>query len=310
MISVINLLNQKESQLAAYSQYDFLNEIDQLKLTKETVVDPLINELNSKMIEIDEINIANETHFFLYKKLDWDTEYFGFPVYSIKMVLYNHNDLQVLNKAINEFIKHKIKPGEYWFTNVPSDEILIVQALCNTLFKLVETRLGFYLGSISDFESEHYPVRMAIIEDADDLRKVSMKMRNRYDRVHADPAFSTEQADKYLGKFVEESLKGFADFVLVPDIGDIRPFGFLAWKKPVEVLGKRISKIVLTAVDNSIQRGWLFKLLTEMKHLAKGLGTDYITTITQAPNKPAIHIYQKAGFVLKSVTHIFSIKLS
>jgi len=309
MICIQDLLEQRTSDLIAWSPYNFIRDVNSSLLVKTTVIDPLLKDLYDGCFQIKEINIGSTSNFFLFKKLEWDTDYFGFPVYNIRMIAYDHNDVFILNEAIKEFFLSVIRKAEYWFINIPADDILLVQGLCNTSFKLVETRLSYFLADICNFKSDRFPVRKAGIADKDDLRRVAIKMRNNYDRVHADPAFSTEQADEYLGTFIEESLKGFADYVLVPDTGSVKPFGFLAANKPIEILERKISKLVLTAVDSSVQKGWLFRLLTEMIYLVKNEGADYMTTVTQAANKPAVAIWEKAGFRLNSVSHIFSIKL-
>ena len=94
--------------------------------------------------------------------------------------------------------------------------------------------------------------------------------------------------------------------VLVPDVAGEKPFGFLAANNPKPVLGHNIAKLVLAAVDNSKQKGWLFHLLSGVIYELKGQRTDILTTITQASNKPAIRIWEKAGFRLGFVTHVYS----
>jgi len=300
------ILESKERELIIYSPYNFIRNVDQITLTNETLITPLLKDISEDLYKIGKITVKKEPHFFIYKKLEWDTKYFGFPVYNIHLILYNHENLQILNSAILEFAKKFIENNCYWFINVPCEDILLVQALCSTTFRLVETRLNLHLDNIQLFESEHYPTRLAEFSDSQELRRIAIKMRNKFDRVHADPSFSIEQADAYLGTFAEETIKGFTDFVIVPDVKGMKPFGFLAGNKPVDIMGIKIAKLVLTAVDNSIQRGWLYKLLIEMIFKIKQEKADYITTITQAANKPSIHVWEKAGFKLSSVTHIFS----
>lgn len=308
MVHFEEILEFNKNQLAFYSPYNFIRNVDPITLTRETFINPLLRNIDNDIYKVVQITVNKGIHLFIYKKLEWDTKYFGFPVYNIQLILCTHENMQILNSAIKEFAEKYIEKNCYWFINVPCEDILLVQALCSTTFRLVETRLNYYLNNIQNFELGHYPSRLAEPSDIQELRKVAIKMRNNFDRVHADPAFSTKQADAYLGTFVEESIKGFADFVIVPDVKGLTPFGFLAANKPVDILGNKISKVVLTAIDSSIQRGWLFKLLTEMIHNIKLEGADYLTTITQAANKPAIHVYVKAGFNLGFVTHIFSIK--
>ena len=300
------LLNNRKAGLMVYSPFNFLNEFDAGKLSEETFIKPLLKEINDGSCKIGEVSVKGKRHFFIYKNLKWDSQYFRFSVNRIELILFNHSDSGLLHSAITSFVREYIKPGEYFFLNVPCEEILLIQALSGTGFRLVETRLNYYLSDIQNYDSQRYPVRKADTGDIPVLKKIAEKMRNRYDRTHADPAFSTEEADHYLGTFIEESVKGFADMVLIPDIAGAEPFGFLAANKPQKVMGKNIAKLVLAAVDNTNYKGWLYKLLSEVIYELKNYSTDYLTTITQASNRPAIQTWERAGFKLGYTTHIYS----
>jgi len=303
---VKSLLEERKIELSVYSPFNFLHQIDPDKLCEETFIKPLLQDILTGICKVDEVIVKGHKHFFIYKNLKWDSDYFKFKVNRIELILFNHNDLKVLNIALRRFIKDFIRPGEYFFINIPCEEIILIQAISDTGFRLVETRLNFYLSNIKKYQAQRYPVRKANEEDIQILKKIASRMRNKYDRVHADSSFRTEQADSYLGTFVEESIKGFADMVIIPDIDGVEPFGFLAANNPVKVLGLNIARLVLAAVDNSNHKGWLFKLLSEVIYALKNKSTDYLTTITQASNKPAIHTWEKAGFKLAYTTHIFS----
>jgi dTDP-4-amino-4,6-dideoxy-D-galactose acyltransferase len=300
------ILELKKKELFLYTPYNFLRDIDQDSLTEKVLINPLLKDIHDGVSELVKIVVGNREHYFIYKKLEWDSNYFGFPVFKVLMILYNHEESGTLNRAINKFAETYISRGAYWFFDVPDEDLKVVQALGSTKFRMVETRLNFYLHNIQNSIYENFPVRLALKEDIQELRDVAIKMRNRFDRVHSDPAFTSEQADAYLATFVEQSIKGFADIVLVPDVPDLKPFGFLAGNKPVNVSGHNIAKLVLTAVDGSVQRGWLFKLLSSMICKVKEEQADIMTTNTQAANRASISVWEKAGFKLSFVTHIFS----
>jgi dTDP-4-amino-4,6-dideoxy-D-galactose acyltransferase len=302
------LLYDKKEELLIYSPYNFIRNIDKIKLVEDTLIKPLLINIQNNKNQIQIINIENQQHFFITKLLDWDTNYFGFPVYKIELIIYNHQIKSILNKAIKSYIKHYVERNSYHFINIPCEDIMLTQALCNTGFQLVETRLNYFLSNLQNYKINHYPIRRAGHRDIKLLSQIAIKMRNNFDRVHADPAFSKEIADVYLGTFISECIKGFSDIVLVPDIPGIKPFGFLAGNKPDDIIGIKVSKLVLAAVDNTVQKGWLFKLLSQMISILKEANADWLTTITQASNRPAINVWEKAGFKLGFTTHIFSIK--
>lgn len=303
-----NLLRYKK-RLSLSNNYSFIREVEDQILFNNAVLEPALQIVNSENCNVVEITIDNYDHLFIVKKLPWDSDYFGFPCFSVEYVLFNHSDYNILRNALNAFIKSNLMPNSYYTINVPSEDIVLVQALSSTGFNLVETRLNYFLK----LNENHSPTNIDIIKEANltdipHLRSVAIKMRNRFDRVHADPTFSQDAADQYLAKYVEESVKGFADIVLkvVDDKGV--PFGFLAGNYPIELSGIRVSKLVLAAVDSSIQKGRLYDLLREMIYRVKLKNADYLTTITQAANIPAIRAWEKAGFSMFKATHLYSIK--
>lgn len=302
------LLRHKE-RLSLYNDYSFIRGVDDRVLFNDAVLEPAWQIINNEYCQVTEIIIDNCAHLFIVKKLPWDSDYFGFPCFSVEYVLFNHGDHKILRNALNAFIKSNLAPNSYYTINAPSGDIVLVRALSSTRFNLVETRLNYFLK----LGQNQVPASIDIIKEASltdipHLRSVAIKMRNRFDRVHADPAFSQDAADQYLARFVEESVKGFADLVLkiVDDKGV--PFGFLAGNYPTEISGTQVSRLVLAAVDSSVQKGGLYDLLREMIYRVKIKNADYLTTITQAANIPAIRVWEKAGFSLFKATHLYSIK--
>ena len=173
MKNIEKILEYKKTELGIYSPFGFLRDADKISLTKETVIDPVIKGIHTGDYKIFDIIVNREIHYFIAKKLEWDTGYFGFPVYNIHLILFNHGDWGILNSAIEAFAKKHIQKGAYWFLNVPSDDILMVQALCSTRFRLVETRLNYYLSDIQSYKADHYPTRLANTEDIQELSRVA-----------------------------------------------------------------------------------------------------------------------------------------
>ena len=300
------MLDLKASELISYSPFSFLHSAGDDILTWETFINPLKKEISEEVNKIRELDVDGYKHYFVWRELPWDSKYFRRKVIRLDLVLFDHDRADIVSKAINRFIAGTIHNNDYIFLNVPCEDLLLLQGLSRTGFRLVETRLNYYFSGFESAEPSLLPVRRASVEDIPALRDVAIKMRNRYDRVHADPAFTDEEGDAYLGTFIEESVKGFADMVLVPDVTGEKPFGFLAANNPIPVMGHNIAKLVLAAVDNSKQKGWLYHLLSGVIYELKGQRTDILTTITQASNKPAIRIWEKAGFSLGFVSHVYS----
>jgi len=302
------IIYQKPNNFLDFTQYSFLKGIDKLKLLQETVLEPLKRQIDGRITTIKSIEIEKQNYYFITKYLKWDSDYFGFPCYNLEMILSESEDIVSLNDAIIVYLSEFANSNSYVTFNIPSSQVAVIQALGSTAFKLIETRLNYSLELKNSQSKLNNPVRKATIEDIPVLRDVAKKMRNKFDRIHADNSFTEVEADDYLGMFAEQAVKGFADIVLVPNLVDHPPFAFLAGNLPIDMQGEKVSKLVLAASDSSVQKGWLYPLLLELINIVKADGANFLTTITQAANKPAIKIWEKAGFHLYNITHVYSYK--
>jgi len=305
-----NLLHVKKHSLINYSPYKFIRKLNNQHLISKTVIEPLLSELDDENVSVIEIQEGSFNHIFILKKLIWDSSYFGFDNYKIMNVLYEHDNIFILINAIKSFKNNYCNvKNAYYFIDLPSEEVLLQQAFTGNSFRLVESRLNYFYEGLKDYEpKERFKTRLANEDDAEYLKGVAMKMRNNFDRVHADAYIDPVVADDYIGQFAFNSVMGFADFVLVPDIENKPPIGFLAFNKPSMVGSYKVSKLVLAAIDNTNDKGWLFKLLSETIFLLKEYKVDYLTTITQTSNFSAFKTWEKFGFKLSYVTNILVLK--
>lgn len=298
---------QYQALLQHYNPFRFLPGSGQAAALSQLVAQPLSGNPHLKVYTLSP---QATDHHFLVNHLQWDSHYFGFDCFQIEMVLYNHTNYRLLREAIEWFVR-LLPQGSYTTFTVPATDIVMMQALSGSPFLLVEPRVNYALN-LQGLSQAEFPtdstVGIAAPEEAVVLRDVASRCRNPFDRVHADPAFSTEVADAYLGVFASESVKGFADVVF--KISDERgtPYGFLAANKPVTRLGYRVSKLVLAAADVSVGRGSLHTLLRAVTAWCIDQGADYLTTITQAANGAAIRAWEKGGFSLYAVTQVYSLK--
>jgi dTDP-4-amino-4,6-dideoxy-D-galactose acyltransferase len=303
-----DLLKHRD-RLAFYNNYRFIREVDVDLIFTDTLLNPLIKSINSEEVEVKTCWIEQYRHLFIIKKLAWDSEYFSFPCYNIDFILFEHDDYKVLRDAINLFVSTQLPKGSYFTINIPSEDLVLTKAISSNQFVLVESRLHYFIRINKNISSvNNDSILKANISDIPILKAIAVKMRNKFDRVHADSTFSDEVADNYLAKFAEESVKGFADIVLKIIDENKVPYGFLASNYPVNICTKLVSKLVLAAVDSSVHSGKLIELLKEMMFQLSLKNSDYLTTITQTSNIPAIRVWEKAGFSLFKVTNLFSLK--
>jgi dTDP-4-amino-4,6-dideoxy-D-galactose acyltransferase len=297
----------KKNEIYYHSPFSFIRSVNPDELIYSSIIAPFNEDISRGRLKIKEISVDGNDHYFLMRYLAWDSNYFKFPHYRIELILCEHTNAAILNAAIKIFLSQITEKNAYVIFEVPCENLYIIQAFANTKFKLIETRLHFFY-SMQDkiLNEQRYPIRKANVEDIPALKYVARKMRNKFDRVHADPAYSDEVADEYIAQYIEECVKGFSDFVFVPDLPEIPAAGFFAGRNPKNINGINVSKLLITAVDKDSAKGWLQKIQSESLYYLAGLNTDYIVCNTQASNKPSMFSLYNSGFRLGRTTHIFT----
>ncbi|MDH3314519.1 MAG: hypothetical protein OER43_01945 [Gammaproteobacteria bacterium] len=251
----------------------------------------------------------------LYRQLDWDTRYFGFPVYRIVFASYPDEFDQGASQAMAESYRMLVSrlaeqhQRFYVFAELPSEDLLVLQAMSLAGFRLIETRLTFFREDIQHFErAERYPTRVASEADIPTLQDVARRARNAFDRYHADPFFSTSEADEYLATYVANSVRGFSDMVIVPAPDSAEPGAFLTGAfdhRHESACSTKLARIPLTAVAPE-RRGWNRRLNSELLYWFKDRGTQVVYTTTQSTNRPAIRVLESLDYSFGRGAHILA----
>ncbi len=259
------------------------------------------------------MNVDGDDFIILYERLEWDTDYFGMESYKIHFVLSaDHATQLALDAALGRFADECLPQGAYCFVEAPSEDINMLQALSGNGYRLIETRLTYYHNTLASHAVPRYETRTATAADAGNLRRVACEMRNSFDRFHADPAFNQRQADDFLATYIENSVKGFADVVMVPAGPGVPPDSFLTanyLRDEWPLIDYPISKMVLSAVSAATNKGWYVRLISEMLyHLRDDVGAASVYLNTQSTNRAVFSTWEKLGFRLGCTTHVFSLK--
>jgi dTDP-4-amino-4,6-dideoxy-D-galactose acyltransferase len=306
---ISDLINSRKDILYHYSAYSFLPKPDVEKIFKHSIVDFIENCQRDENTQIIEINISGYNHLFVVKYLKWDSDYFNLPTYKLLFVLYSHSDYHILKLAVNNFIKeHITEKGRYYFCEIPSEDIFTIQALNESGFKLVENRLTYYLD-LKNYKHERYGVRPATQDDIPNLRRVAMEMRNVYDRFHAETTFDIIKADEFLATYIEESVKGFSDYTMVPFEKNTPPDAFLTANYLIDEwseIGEKVSKMVLSSVSAKTCKGWYLKLISEMAYHLESIGANYAFMHPASTNRAVIHTYEKLGCKYGKCVHVLT----
>lgn len=306
---MLNLLNARKDTLFHYSPFSFFPKIDKQKLFQYSIVNSVDASMEDGSLEVIRIDVDGKEHLFLLKFLKWDTDYFNMSTYRLFYVLYDHHDYDVLKKATKLFVSSFFKEkGIYCFSEIPSEDIFTIQALNESGFKLVENRLTYYLD-LRNYSHERYGVRSAKPEDIENLKRVAREMRNDFDRFHAESIFNADKADEFLATYIEESIKGFVDYTIVPCQDGVASDAFLTanyLRSEWASIGEKVSKMVLSSVSVETCKGWYLKLISEMAFHLKSIGADYAFMHPATTNRAVIHTYEKLGCKYGKCVHILT----
>jgi dTDP-4-amino-4,6-dideoxy-D-galactose acyltransferase len=246
--------------------------------------------------------------------LDWDSGYFSCPTYKLEFSDWNKDVGAPANALAQTLARIRTELATrhtryYLFAEVPSEDLVVLQGMGLAGLRLIETRLTYFRDDLQQFEwPRRYNVRKATEADIPELRRVAIEARNRYDRFHAEPFYPERVADEFLATFIENSVKGFADVVLVPAEDGNLPGAFFTGKlMPAlgRLAGVVIGCMVLSAVGAS-RRGWHLRLMAEMSHWFQEQGVSVAYMTTQSANRAVIRNCEKLGFRYGRSSHIFA----
>ena len=307
-----NLILESKKRLTHYSPYSFYRGRNVERIFDHSVRLKILSAFEDEEVTKKVFVVDQQEHLFIIRYLKWDSDYFKVPTFKIEAVLYGHSDFEVLSEAFRMFHKDFFSgDSKYCFAELPSEDIVLLQAFGEVRFKLIETRATYYMSSLKDFNQPRFKTRKGALEDIPNLKRVAREMRNDYDRMHADQAFDSRMADEYLATYIEESLKGFSDVTMVPDETDSSPDAFLTadyQKDQWESLGTKFSKMVLSAVCSKKCRGWYRKLISEMTYHLRDEGAECIFMHPSTSNRSVIHTYETLGYKFGRSSHILSFK--
>ncbi|NVO32648.1 GNAT family protein [Hymenobacter lapidiphilus] len=260
----------------------------------------------------EEVLTSADSHSqWLMQHLPWDTEFFGTDTYRLFTGIFGAKvSPAALALAAQQLRTTLAARGAYYaFSVVPAEDIELLQALTAGGWRLVETRLNFYCPVAEATLSAPAPVRLARVDEATYIGRISATARNEYDRFHADPWFGEARADALLARYAEAATEGsYADAVLVPNEPGLPVDSFLAIADtPAEagVPGSGSSRVLLTAVGPA-NRGWHLKLVAETVRRAAALSLPQVLMTTQATNGAVFRTCEKLGFRLGSTSHVLA----
>jgi dTDP-4-amino-4,6-dideoxy-D-galactose acyltransferase len=240
----------------------------------------------------DTLDWATESgnDFLAGRRLSWDSDFFGVNTYRLDLA--QVTDVVRGKNMIAELEGRALSKGPaYCFAPVPSDQLALLDALGQSGWSLLETRLVFCFEQVNRFEPKQRPaVRRATAQDAEPLADVAALTRNPFDRFHADPFFKPERVDELMRAWVRGSIAGrMADGLLMPAH---KPHAFVTFKDEGVVGDHHIWRFPIAAVAPEAT-GWYYRLIAGALCEARDQGATHVICTTQADNRAVIRVYEK-----------------
>jgi dTDP-4-amino-4,6-dideoxy-D-galactose acyltransferase len=140
-------------------------------------------------------------------------------------------------------------------------------------------------------------VREAREDDREPLREIA-RTSHGITRFYADPRFPDDRCDDLYDTWIDQSLSGWAEGVLVAD-HEGRPAGYVSCHLAA---GERRGSIGLIAVDERARGGGIGVVLARSAvGWCAERGAETMSVVTQGRNAQALRTFQRAGFLVDSL---------
>jgi dTDP-4-amino-4,6-dideoxy-D-galactose acyltransferase len=262
-------------------------ELESLADVMKLPVEKLEEELQSNQAEMELVDIIS-----LFKRLQWDSEYFGINIAYISCLRLTPN----IDRIVKEFTrKEKIDLLQY-LCNC-HDKVSVINAE-RSGYSFVDMRLTFeqYLNNkISVEEREDFRVDKGCLQDIEKLRSIASDIY-KDSRYYYDGEFDKSRVVEFYINWIEKAILGTFDDYAYVIYKKNEPVGFCTVKE----YKKNAARIGLVGIDKAIQGSGMAKYLmnNSLMKLQKN-GIKYVEVATQGRNYEAQRVYQKCGFLTK-----------
>jgi len=239
----------------------------------------------------------------IIKILEWDSEFFGYKVASLRLKNHKLNEVGILIKKLK---KQDVRLA-YFFVS-PEDDIsnYNIRKLSGLL---VDKKITFFIR-LNDAEA--YPdckfVKPYPLDYSSDKLKSIALQSGIYSRFKVDPNFKNNEYEKLYTEWIEKSVRReIADEVLVyceEEDGNEKGLITLGIKGNSGSIG-------LLAVDEAARGKSIGRKLVQSSFLYfKEERVSYIEVVTQTENKSACGFYESMDFKFKETINIYHLWIS
>jgi dTDP-4-amino-4,6-dideoxy-D-galactose acyltransferase len=238
------------------------------------------------------MNLALENAFCQY--LDWDSEFFSVRIGRITV----NRLTEVILEQVLMWCKFNSIDCLYFLAN--TDDVRTVRLVEEHDFRCVDIRITLE-RQIDDFPEAEEGIAQSVVHlctpmDVQALRAIA-RVSHHDSRFYHDSIFPISRCDALYETWIEKSCSGYADAVMVAEM-DGEPVGYLS----CHLLGQSKGQIGLFGIKADLQeRGLGRRLIDESLRWFRMQDRKEVTVVTQGRNINAQRLYQKCGFLTRSV---------
>ncbi len=288
-------------------------------INKENYIQNEINRYINDDSKIVNFFIKDDELQGLYslERLDWDSKVFNKNMWKMKLII-NTSVSDDISNIRNEFYKECKKHSiDHVSCQVKSKDYNSTYFLEQIGFKITDSiiRFGVNLKNYEikndkDINSNSVVIRRYKDKDYDKVLDVAKQAFYDYpNRFRNDTSFRQEQCEKFYLEWISNSMKGFADLIIVAEKeDDILGFSTVKYKKIFYTDNIIVAEGQLAGVLNSC-RGYGLNTKMLMKRLAiSSQYADFYEVGTQIYNYASQRTFYKCG--LKPIDSYFSFHIS
>ncbi len=237
------------------------------------------------------------SHILPYEYLPWDSNFFEHRIGRI-------TDCNITAEKLHEVLSYCRKERIeclYWLADLSNVET--VRLAEDNDFRLVDVRLTLSkvltaeVNRLEKARANNVNIRPACLTDIAKLCEIASQC-HRNTRFYFDANFPNEKCDNFYALWIERSCEDFADIVLVAEL-DKRITGYITCKICRDKLSGQIGLFGVAEKQRGCGVGG--KLVDNALKWFHSRRIEIVTVVTQSCNVDAQRLYQRYGFVTRSV---------
>lgn len=227
-------------------------------------------------------------------QLDWDSQFFGYPV---ARIVFDHNGIRLAEEAFRE-----IRGSNYRlvYLYAPSDDDELNRAITGKGGRLFDNKVLFVKQPEPHSQFINHIREYGCEKPDDKLIELSLEA-GLFSRFRLDCNFVNGEFERLYTRWITDSVSGLIAFKVIVAVSGNDVIG-------VTTIGQKngCADIGLVAVDgNHTGKGIGYDMIRFADDVAYAMKYDRITVITQIQNTAACRLYKKCNFVPENVTNVY-----